>query len=163
MRIVAHHTKFYDWEPVPHDVAVTKTDIAAGKVKPSGNGGWLMPVTKEPKGGTHTEIHIPERQIIAKAIHDKCRAEGGRTLTRAQCVAFYVSEHVLPNAAHRSWLTKFEVHDDGPDEALAREMFGEHVAAGNIPEADLEAHVAAYLEKADHAEHLAKHFKVKGV
>ncbi len=32
MRVVAHLTKFTDWEPVPSDVKVTPQDIAAGKV-----------------------------------------------------------------------------------------------------------------------------------
>ena|SRR5277367_3433398 len=164
MRIVAHHSKFYDWEPVPDDVKVTVADLASGKAKPMARGaGYLMKVTKELP--THTEIMLPEAQVIAKIIDDKTRPSGGRTLSRKDAVAFYLSEHVMPNHAHRTWVTKFEVQDDGPDEKLARAMLGEHVTAGNIEASDLEAHVAAYMEKtsnADHGMHLTTHFKVKG-
>lgn len=164
MRVVVRHTKFYDWEPVPSDVTVTDADKASGRVKPAGRGGgWLMRVTKEPEGGTHTEIHVPEHQVVAKIIHDKCRPEGGRTLSRKQALAMYLSEHVLPHHAHRSWITGFEVHDDGPDEQLARAMLAEHVKSGSVPAEDVEAHLAAYKETADgaaHAAHLCAHFRV---
>jgi hypothetical protein len=164
MRIVVHHSKFYDWDPVPEDVVVTQTDIASGKVKPAGRGGgWLMRVTKEMD--THTEIQIPESQVIAKIIHDKTRPEGGRELTRKQAIAFYLSEHVMPHHAHRSWVSKVDVHDDGPDEALFRAALAPHVAAENIAAEDVDAHVEAYMEPAtdkDHIDHLHTHFKVKG-
>lgn len=128
MRIVVHHKKVYDWVPVPDDVIVTKADIAAEKVKPSGSGGYLMKVTKsEP---THTVILLPEEQVIAKIIHEKTRPEGGRTLTRKQAVSFYLSENIMPNHAHRSWVTKIEVeNDDGPNEEMVRSMLAPHVEA----------------------------------
>ena len=124
MRVVVHVKKFYDWEPVPADVVVTPQDISSEKVKPAANGGWLMKVTKTL--ATHTQVNLPEKQIVAKIIHDRTRPEGGRTLTRKQAVAFYLSENVMPHHAHRSWVTGFEVHDDGPDEKLAREMLKPH-------------------------------------
>jgi hypothetical protein len=165
MRIVVHHSKFYDWEPVPADVVVTPADISSGKVKSAGRaGGWLMRVAKEPVGGTHTMINVPEEQIIAKIIHEATRPEGGRTLTRKQAAAFYVSENVMPHHAHRSWLTKFEIDDDGADEAMLRKMLALHVEAVNIEASEVEAHVAAYTEPAtakDHADHMHTHFKVK--
>jgi hypothetical protein len=162
MRVTVHLNKFYDWVPVPDDVKVTDADIKAEKVKPSGGGGYLMRVPKV--GDTHTTVTMPEEQVIAKIIHDKTRPEGGRTLTRKQAVAFYLSEHVMPQQAHRTWITKVEVHDpDGPDEAMMRAMLAPHVASGNIDAADVEAHVAAYKETAtsdDHVAQLHAHFRV---
>ena len=161
MRIVAHVSKFYDWMPVPADVVVSKADKAAGRVKLGNDGQWLMRVPREMK--SHVQINLPEHQIVAKIIHDKCRPEGGRTLTRKQAVAFYLSEHVMPQQAHRSWITSFEVHDDGPDEALARAMLAPHVQDGTIDTKDVDAHIAAYIESADaeaHVAHLATHFKI---
>jgi hypothetical protein len=215
MHLTVHSTKFYDWIPVPENVKVTDADVKSEKVKPSGDGGWLMKVTKAPPGGTWTSVRMVEGQIIAKIIHDKTRPEGGRTLTRAQALAFYLSENVMPHHAHRSWITKVELHDDGPDEKLLRSMLAPHtVSEGsrvraciekgthsytadgakmsssscalcghikthddlsmedmlkdvadvpNIDPAEVEAHVAAYLEPADLVDHLHKHFKVKAV
>ena len=125
MRIIVHVNKCYDWVPVPSDVTVTQADIAAERVKPASGGGWLMKITKNVQ--TDTVIGLPEEQIIAKIIHDKTRPEGGRTLTRQQAVAFYLSENVMPHHAHRSWISGFEIIDDGPDEKLARAMIGRHV------------------------------------
>ena len=102
MRIIVHVNKCYDWVPVPSDVTVTQADIAAERVKPASGGGWLMKITKNVQ--TDTVIGLPEEQIIAKIIHDKTRPEGGRTLTRQQAVAFYLSENVMPHHAHRSWM-----------------------------------------------------------
>ncbi len=173
MRIVAHVSKFYDWEPIPADVKITTADIAAGKVKPSLSGGYLARVTKNLP--TQVEIMLPEEQIIAKIIHDKTRAEGGRTLTRSQAIAFYLSENVLPHHAHRSWLTKFELHDtDGPDEEMLLAMLAPHTCpqgadkdvAPNIMPSEVAAHVTAYTENADTADHIAHlgvHFKLKAV
>ena len=145
-----HLTKFYDWEPVPADVKVTQQDIASGKVKPDAAGAWKMKVTKDPVGGTTGEIMIPEEQIIAKVIHDRTRPEGGRTLTRKEAVAFYVSEDVMPHFGQRSWVKKFEVHDtEKPDEALMRKMMAPHVEDGNLTPAEVEAHLIAYKEPAD--------------
>lgn len=167
MRIVAHLTKFYDWEPVPADVKVTQQDIASGKVKPDAAGAWKMKVTKEPVGGTTGEIMVPEEQIIAKVIHDRTRPEGGRVLSRKEAVAFYVAEDVMPHFGQRSWVKKFEVHDtEKPDEQLLRTMLAPHVADGNIPSEDIESHVKAYLAPASPDEHVAqltKHFKIKAV
>ncbi len=129
MRIVIHHTKFYDWEPVPRNTLVTPNDIASRKVKADGSGWWLMPITKAPEGGTHTQVNLPEEQVIAKIIDDKTRPAGGRTLTRKEAVAMYMSEHILPSHSHRAWLTGVEVHDDGPDEAMARAMLLPHTVA----------------------------------
>jgi hypothetical protein len=167
MRIVIHHTEFYDWEPVPDDVQVTDADIRAGKVKPLARGaGWLMKVTKEIAGGTHTQLNLPEEQILAKIVHDKTRPEGGRILSRKEAVALFVAENILPHQAPRKSLTKFEVHDDGPDEKLARAFLAPHIEANNIEKDDLEEHIAAYLEPTqavDHVDHLHTHFKIKAV
>jgi len=142
MRIVAHVSKFYDWTPVPSDVTVTQADITAERVKPASGGGWLMKVTKSVP--THTVATIPEEQVIAKIIHDKCRPEGGRTLTRQQAVAFYMSENVMPHHAHKTFITKFEVDDDGPDEKMFRAQLAPHI----ISETDK---VAACVDAGTHA------------
>lgn len=71
MRITVHLNKYYDWDKVPGDVVVTQADIEAKRVKPAMDGGWLMRVAKET--ATHTEVHMPESQVIAKIVHDKCR------------------------------------------------------------------------------------------
>jgi hypothetical protein len=172
MRIVVYHSKFYDWEPVPSDVKVTAADLASGKAKPMARGeGYLMKVTKTPAPGpagkpgeTYTEIALSEAQIIAKIIHDKCRPEGGRTLSRKQAVAMYLSEHTMPHHAERAWLNRVEVLDDGPNEALLREMLAPHIASGTHMEPDeVDAFVAAYMEKADamdHVKHLHAHFRI---
>src|ERR1019366_8635762 len=147
MRVTVHLNKYYDWVPVPEGTVLTDADKKSDKVKPAGGGGYLMQATK--KGETHTTVTLPEEQVIAKIIHDKTRPEGGRKLTRKQALAFYLSEHVMPHHAHRTWVTKVEVHNDGPDEKMMRVMLAPHVTAGNIPATDVEAHVAAYMEPAD--------------
>jgi hypothetical protein len=129
MRLVVHISKFYDWETVPSNVKVTDADIKGEKVKPSANGGWMMKVTKKPPGGTFTTVGMPEEQVIAKIIHEKTRPEGGRTLTRKEAVAFYMSENVMPQEAHRSWIKKIEVEDDRPDEKMIRSMLAPHTVA----------------------------------
>lgn len=163
MRIHVHQTKSYDFVNVPSDVKVTNEDIASGKVRFGLHGEPRMRITKD--GDTHTEIQIGEHQIIAKIIDDKTRPSGGRTLSRKQAVAMYISEHFAPHHFHRTWLTgKIEVHDDGPDEKLMREMLAPHVEAGNIEASEVEDHVKAYMEPAsleDHAAHMRSHFKVK--
>lgn len=162
MRIVAHHSKYYDWEAVPADVKVTEADVKAERVKPSGNGGWVMKVTRDKS--SFTTILIPEKQVVAKIIDEKTRPSGGRVFGRSEAVAHYIAEHVCPHHAHRSWMTKFEVHDDGSDESIARELLAPHVEAGNLSMFELEEHVAAYLRPADaaaHEAHLHSHFKVK--
>jgi hypothetical protein len=167
MRIVAHHSKFYDWEPVPADVKVTAADLASGKAKPMMRGeGYLMKVTKDaPSGSTFTEIHISEAQICAKIIHDKCRPEGGRMLTRKEAVGMYLSEHTLPHHAERAWLTKVEVEDSGPDEVLMRQMLMPHAeSATHIEPEEVDAVVANYMQPAnadDHVHHLRRHFRLE--
>ncbi len=157
MRIVIHVSKYYDWEPVPAGVAVTDADKVAGRVKPSVNGGWVMRVTKS--GNTHTEIQMPEHQVHACALESHLRDKV--VLTRAQAVAKYVARDVMPHHAHRSWMTKVETHDDGPDEALFRAAIKRMADVGKIEPEDIESLVAAYLTPADHAAHLTQHFGIK--
>lgn len=157
MRIVVHHKKNYDWMPVPDDVKKSGPDwdsaVKSGKVKPSTGGAWIMQVVRE--FDNYTTVTIPEAQLVAKIIHEKTRPEGGRTLTRKQAVAFLLSENVLPHHAHRSWLTKFEVEDDGPNEALFRAMMAPHLVA---PRAAVKACAAHKYESGvcsscNHVEH----------
>lgn len=173
MRIAVRLNKFYSWEPVPAGVAVSQADISSGRVKPALDGSYLMRVPKP--ADTVTEVMLPEAAVIAKIIHEKCRPEGGRTLSRKQAVAFYLSEHVMPGEAHRTWIKDFEVHDDGPDEALFRKMLAPHTMGAPASEADpngvppniepseINAHVEAYMDGSDgkaHEAHLRTHFKV---
>jgi hypothetical protein len=162
MRVVAHHSKNYNWVPVPADVTVTQPDIDAGLVKRNISGGWSMRVTETRDG--HTTFTIAESDIIGQIVFEKCRPTGGRTLTRQQAVAFFIHEMQLQHHCQRVWLTGFEVDDDGPDAELCKAVLAEHVKAGNITEADADAHMAAYAESAtadDHAAHLQAFFKVK--
>lgn len=163
MRIVVHHGKSYKWVPLPREVSFTNEDVANGKVRLDLHGNPR--VRKVFDGETATLCTIDEKTIVEKIVHDKCRPEGGRTLSRKEAVAFILSEHFAPEHFHRSWLTgNFEIHDDGADEKLAREIFEQHVAAENIPADHLDDHIAKYLQPTthdDHAKHLRKHFKVK--
>jgi hypothetical protein len=130
MRIVAHLTKFYDWVPVPLDPATgsqmkpTPADIAAERVRPSANGGWNMKVTRDMP--SHMTLHLSEADVVGKIIHEKCRPEGGRVLTRKQAIAFYMAENHLPFHARKEWITKIEVHDDGPDPVLMTKALAAH-------------------------------------
>lgn len=164
MVIVVHQSKVYKWVPLPREVSFTPADVAGGKVRLDLHGNPRVRETHDVEG-SHTMITLDEKTIVEKIVHDKCRPEGGRTLTRKEAVAFILSEHFAPEHFHRSWLTgKFEFHDDGPDEKLARSILEAHVAADNIPAEHLEDHIAKYLEPTthdDHANHLRKHFKVK--
>lgn len=163
MHVVVYHAKSYKWVPLPREVSFTHADVAGGKVRLDLHGN---PRVREVHDGeTHTMVTIDEQTIVEKIIHDKCRPEGGRTLSRKEAVAFILSEHFAPEHFHRSWLTgRFEFHDDGPDEKIARELLQVHVEAGNIPADHLEDHVRKYMEPTvheDHAAHLKKHFKLK--
>ncbi len=162
-RIVVHHTKFYDWEPVPSDVKITDDDVKAGRVKQTRDGLWKMRVTKTVPDGasTHTTILMPEAQVIEKILHQRLRPDGGDVCTRSEAIAHYLQQNQLPHHTNRKWLTKIEVEDDGPDEKLARAMFAEHVKAKNLEDADFDEHMEKYLVKEDHVKHLHEHFKVK--
>lgn len=164
MRVVAHHTKNYDWVPVPGDVQIKAEDYAAGLVKPSMQGSPRMRITRNVTN--HTVIHITEADIVGQIVFERCRPSGGRMLTRKQAVAFFIAENVLDHHTQKAWLTRFEVDDSGHDETLARQVLQAHVAAGNIEAEEVDAHMAAYTESAladDHVAQLHKHFKIKVV
>jgi hypothetical protein len=181
MRVFVHLTKFYDWEPVPADVEVKPSDIAAGLILPGRDGGYRMRVTRtNPNDGLDfgREGHISEGHIIQKIIEERCDIRrAGRIFTRKQAVAQCLVEHILMSAnrieAQASWITRIDVHDSGLDEALFLSMLAphhdaEHARRGgkNIDQSDLAAHLVAYLEPAtaaDHVAHLHAHFNVKAV
>lgn len=169
MRVIAHHEKHYDWLPVPEGTTVTEEDLKAHRVRPAAAGGFLMKVPVNL--ATSTEIHVSEATIIGKILHAYCdHARCGTVLTRHEALQRVLREHVLPGHAHPRWLTKFEVHDDGPDEALFRAMLAPHLEAEhgrapgkNVEAEDLEELVRAYTEKLDaegHARGLHAHFKL---
>lgn len=162
MIIVLHHKQFYDDVPVEPDVKVTPQAISSGKVKPAANGGWTTRVTRTIPEGTVTTVALPEHEIAAKVIEEKLKRNS--TVSRKQAVALYLTEYTLPAHAHRSWLTKVETHDDGPDESVLRAALDRHVEAGHIDPSEVDAHVAAYMEPAsaeDHRAHLHAHFRIE--
>lgn len=173
MHVIVHHSKYYDWEPVPAGVTVTDADKAAHRVKPSGStGGWLMRVTKEAVGGTHTVITIPELQIIQLIIGDAMRDRGWHT--RTQAVAQYVARMVMPNHAHRNHISEnedgvaFEVEHDEPDLALFQKVLALHTKSDSNLNGELSEEDAASLEELyshpstsdHHVDALHAHFRV---
>jgi hypothetical protein len=171
MHVVIHLSKFYDWQPVPRDVAVTPEDIAAGKVMPDRSGGFRARVLREPPGGTEMTCYITEADVVGKIIHEKTDVRrAGRTFSRRQAVAHIIQDHLLEGVAEWSWIKKVEVHDDGPDKDLALTMLEPHTKARhgrrngmNIAASDVAAHMKAYLEPTqaeDHVAHLHQHFGV---
>ena len=127
MRAVLHVSKFYSWEPIPPDTKVTPADISSERVRVAANGGYAMRVTRQQ--ASHTTVLMPEADVVGKIIHERTRPSGGRVLTRKQAIAFALGEDVLPHHAKKEWITKIEVHDDGPDEKLARALFVPHAVS----------------------------------
>ena len=162
MRIVVHHSTRYEFHPVPPGIAVEEDDKLSGRAKPDASGtGWLMrvPVVAD----TETTVCLSEATLIHEMFHDARRS---MFLSRKAAAGHFLHDHMRKHHSHPRWVTKIEVHDDGPDEALARAILTPHVAADTIDAADLEAHIAAYLEPADaaaHVAHMSGRFKVKGV
>jgi hypothetical protein len=146
MRVTIHSSGFYDWEPVPADVEVKPADVKAKRVKPTANGGWLMRV--ERTGDTHTDVALPENQLIAQIVQEMVRDHQPRT--RRDAVNLLLSRHVMPHHAHKSWMRKVECHDDGPDEKMFADMVDVQVKAGNISPHDLEEMTKLYCAE-DHA------------
>jgi hypothetical protein len=112
-----------------------------------------------------------ERSILSKIIQEKVDVKrAGRMFSRREAVAHFIMDHLLElnGITDWSWVTKWEVHDDGPDEALAREMLVPHTLAKhgrrpgqNLPPEHLEPLLARYMEPAtaaDHVKHLGLHF-----
>lgn len=166
MRVIVHVNQYYDWLPVPADVKVSARDIKARRVIPANDSTpekptWAMRVNKV--ADTHTEVHIPEQQLIAVIIANMCRGTK-RPLTRSEAVANYLASHVMGDHAHETWMEDFEVHDEGADEALLRAEIALHVEAGNIDELSVDALVDAYttpLTADHHVKHMHGHFGLK--
>lgn len=169
MRVTLHLSKFYDWVRVPDDVTLTREDIAGPLIMPDRiPGKYRMRVEKD--GPTHRDCHIAESTIVAKIIDEKVDVRrSGMTLTRKQAVA-HVLRLLLDGHAQWSWITSVDVHDDGPDEALARAMLEPHTTAVHgrrghlhMQPGELDEHLKAYVEPADHrahADYLHAHFGV---
>jgi hypothetical protein len=173
MHVVFYLSKFYDWATVPRDVVVTPEDVNSGRVMPDRGGGYRTRVAKTPKDGTHRIFAITEADIVGKIIHEKTDVRrAGRTFTRKEAIAHMIMDHLSEGEFEWSWITKVEVHDDGPDEKLFRDIVEPHTKADhgrrlgqkNIDPKTVEAHVVAYTEPCDHAghvTHLSNHFGVK--
>jgi hypothetical protein len=168
MRVVVSVSKFYDWVPVPPDVKVEPSDIASGKVMPGMGGGHRMRVLKVPVGGTHRTCTISEADIIGKIVHEKADVKrAGRTFSRKEAVAHLIQDHLL-DEMDWSWITGWDVHDDGPDmEEFHKRMKPltevKHARRPGmiIPPEHYEAHTSKYGEStvaADHVDHLHAHY-----
>lgn len=172
MRVVVHLRAFYDWAPVPEDVTVTEADIKAGRVKPGKTGGYTMRVTR--KMPSHTTVTIAESTLIGRAIFELIPRPGLRKLgacTRKELVAELLDANVMPDHAHPSHFTNFDVDtDDGPDEAAFRAALAPYLEAKHhmtdeplIDPAKVEEIVAKYLEPItldEHKDHLHARFRV---
>jgi hypothetical protein len=169
MRVVLHLSKFYNWVPVPPGTVVTAEDVRQGKVMPDRNGGHRMRITQQ--GPTTRECHISEQTLVNQIVMEKSDVrKAGRTFSRREAVAHLIMDTMLDGHAEWGWITKVEVHDDGPDEALFRATLEPltKVKHGRrdkmvIPPAHLDDHLKVYLEPADaaaHAAHLEGHFGV---
>lgn len=156
MRIIIHVNAHYDFEPVPDGVAPTQADINGGRVKQNAAGKWLMRVKKFRP--THTEVMMPETQVIAQMVMDLLRNKV--VVTRSEAVGRYLSS-VMVEHAHPKWMHDVEVHDDGPDEALFSGYVAAHVACGNISKDDLVDLKEGYMTADDHVKCLKAHFKIK--
>lgn len=173
MRVTCYLNKFYDWEAVPSDVKVTLADIASGKVMPDRNGGYRMRVVKVPPGGTVRDMHIAEHDLLGKIVHEKTDVRrAGRVFSRKEAVAHLIMDSLLDDYEW-SWITKIEVHDDGPNENLGRAILTAHTLADhgrragqkNVDPGSLKTHLAKYNEPTtpeEHAAFLMAHFGVKG-
>ena len=168
MRVTVHHTRFYEWDPVPEDVLLTEQDVLSGKIRPAArqlpgkprlwHGNWDMRVTRELD--THTEFHVDEATIFHALFHKDVRA---LRLTRRQAVALLLSKYAVPERFPEAPATDVMVHDDGPDEAVFRSLISAHLASGLLNQAQHDEHVSKYLEthsdhSAAHEEHLRGHF-----
>lgn len=176
MRVVVHHTEYFEWEPVPPDVTITEADVAAGKVRPAARQmpgtdrlapvNWTMRVAKTAPNGTHTEAHVPDEMIFHTLFHRDVRP---LRLSRRQGLALHLAKYVYPERLPTSSITDVEVHDDGPAVAAVKALLDTHVAAGNIDASEHAEHMAKFTEShaphkshADaHTEHLRTHFRVK--
>ncbi len=171
MRIVVQVSSYYDWEQVPHDVEVKPADIKANRVKPAANGGYVMKVTR--KTASYTMVNISEETIVQRIIHEMMPQQGCVPHSRVEAVGQIMARQAMVEHAHPKWMTSFEVHDDGPDEAYFRKMVTPftttiHEASGQplIQPDDLEDLVAKYMGKTtaqDHVDHLHEKFHVKKV
>lgn len=161
MRVIIHVSNHNSWEPVSTDVTVTPQDVAAGRVRPAAQGGFLMRVPR--KGDTHVETTLAEHTIIAQIIRTYTdKGKQAIILTRAEAVAEYLASEVVPHWTNRKHMKHIEVHDDGPSEELFRAMIAPHLEADhgraqgkNIDAEDVDDLVKAYMTppKSDHAEH----------
>jgi hypothetical protein len=154
MIVTLHLKQFYNWDPVPDTVVVTKDDVASGKVMPGRDGGFRMKVVK--KMPTHRTITVAESSIIAAIIVEKADPRrAGRTFTRNEAVAQVLQEMQYTSDQHGEWdwITDIEVHDDGPSEELVRDVLKTHSNAPhgrrlgrmNVPPEHVEDHVKKYL------------------
>lgn len=173
MQVTVHLNGHYTHEPLPPDIKPTPDDIASGKVLARKDGGWAAKVHRD--NVTTRSQPIGEHEIIKHMIavampaHPVRALARGTFISRREAVEQYVrrlqvDHYEIPD------LAGFEVHDDGPDEKLFRELVAPFVGmvcgrTNRVPITmeNLEAFVAKYMEPADaaaHSDHLHKEFGV---
>ena len=148
MRIIAHVTKFYDWKPVPENTEVTEADIAAARVKPDANGGWLMRITVSMPSST--QILIGEGDIAAVIFQAKMK--DGEFLNRAQAAKKRIAVDTAKHHFHRAWISGFQVEDDGPMVEAFEQEFNRLLAAHLVQEEDRAEMLEAYAHPFTNAE-----------
>lgn len=143
MRIHVNLNGFYDWAPVPSDVAVEDKDVRAGRVKPAADGSWLMRIPVKDVT-TSTTIAIPENEVLAMQFHDCVKEK--TILSRVEAIGHIVGRQVAQHHFHRSWITSIEVEDDGPVASLFDLEIQRFLDAGVIPEEDRDELLEKYLQ-----------------
>jgi hypothetical protein len=159
MHVVAHVHSYYDHEPVPEDFDTTLPEfeeaLASGLAKRGAKGGYVVRVTRKERP-THVFAAISENEIMQRVLHHALPQNGSRIVSRKEAIEDYFTVRVLPEHAHPSFVTHFEVHDDGADEKTFRAFLAPYTAAKHaksgepiVPPEMLEPLVKAYLEPAD--------------
>ena len=163
MRVHLKHKAKVAWRPATPEEAAkfTPGDLASHLVKPArrddGSTGYDVQVKLDEPG--ETLFCLGEHTIVHHMFHDKWR-----TLkpTRAHAVVDLVAEMLEKGHGDPRSVTAVTVDDDGADAALCRAELAPHVDGRKGPDAEaLEEHVKAYMQPADIAAALRKHFRVK--
>lgn len=126
MLIAINVNAYYDWEPVPDDeVALLRADaeklqaeLLGLRLKPALNGGLLRKVIVEEP--SQTTVSLPEAEIVDCMAHF---ARIGSPKSRAQLVAWYLTEKVMPHHAHASHFSNIGVADEPEVEKFLNVFF----------------------------------------
>jgi hypothetical protein len=180
MRVVVHHTRYYEWVPLPPDAKKpTEQQLRSKAIKPSASGGYFMRVAIDAKPGVgdHTLFLIPEQNIAQSILEHAIKSN--EIIDRSAAAYIHITR-IAPHHFHRSWVTKFEVEDSGPEDVAIETndkgevtktashleiLVTEHNALGNVADEDVGPLMTAYLKSTkneDHEKHLTMRFGLKG-